>query len=830
MVNIRKKLSLILSLILVFTVIPFKNSYAASNLIQDNSISVDYINGIIAITADKDVELSNEAKANISTYINLSTTSLTNPTVTEDVYQYKNDTIDNYDVSIDGVNKKKLVLKLKNGNKFSNFAKYTVKIKDDALTSNDNGTTIYNRSADNTGYQTFTFNTDNINILEDTYPKNNQEIDESNPLIYLKFKYPIDSNIDKTKIVLTSNGVITSIDIQNYLFVSTDGKLMRIDLDRLVSDKKFPLLKDTPYQLKFSAGAIGLKGYKDLQGNLYKYNKDIAIDFKTSSLEETKRWIYKIESTLGINNFTVTDFYNKEIDLNITGNNLGEELGKSIKEIRFVREGDSKTVYVLPYDIISKDKSKISIRIKGTIANEFSKGSSIGTYGVSVYYSDGTFVTSNLAKIKINPKGIPLVKRTEPGSFERIDETSVYSEVIDGKTVYFIKVVFYDLDETLNFVAGQESKILEYNVYSNGSSENLVDKTSQIKFTKNLSQKEGVLYIPLKSKLTTDTTYTVVVPAGVVENDGVDSSGNKLVNDKIQWSFYTNSYPTVSDISIGSVPEGYSKNDKIIIQGDMFNSSTRVYFKNSSKEYKNGVSAYKVEVKDSKTLHVYLPYDDRLEVGTYDIVVKNDSNHVKEVTYGVLSVVPKGKYVPGEGYRMKEEAKEGQIKESVKVSEDTIIIDSSKSYIDLDLDELMGEDTLVRKIKYEEGKDAASTIETKSKYADITIYGISPASYNDEEELIINLGRVEPEVRKTISSKLRGKNAVSDFIQISGDNFKCSKVELKVPFKDVSGDNIRVLRYDETLRNWYDVSYTVNKVDKVVQISSLKPGIFAVVE
>lgn len=150
--------------------------------------------------------------------------------------------------------------------------------------------------------------------------------------------------------------------------------------------------------------------------------------------------------------------------------------------------------------------------------------------------------------------------------------------------------------------------------------------------------------------------------------------------------------------------------------------------------------------------------------------------------------------------------------------------------MELDLDEMMGEDTLVRKIKYEGSKSGIySNIYTKSKYANIDIYNLKPVDYDRDKDIVVSIGRVEPIVVDSIKNKLRSAHVVSDFIQVTGDNFTFDNANIKIPY-EYAGENINVLRYDEKMRNWYTVPFSVDRADKNVYIKSSNKGIFVIVD
>ncbi|SHH23311.1 Ig-like domain-containing protein [Tepidibacter thalassicus] len=569
-------------------------------------------------------------------------------------------------------------------------------------------------------------------------------------------------------------------------------------------------------------------------------NKLPSLDIKFVVSGDTNQpiGIEKINKT----SFSIDDLLANDEWFEIYGYNFNEKI-EGI-ELERVDNPDSK-IMIDKKDIYFMGVDEIKVAIRGDVKEKIINAKS-QKYKLILKFKDKNPVNS--------PVDIEITSMSKPTPISKYpDETGIYDErglkhvVQDDftKDRYFLKLTFKDLDGELDVNEDLVfDKLLNSSVKSDPGAASMIDKEfiNIIKskgdydrkvyirkyiFVKNEEKKEAYLYIPIKL-LDFSLSYTVTLKAGIVKNSVGES-------DAITWQFKTQLIPYVGDIIVGSVPEDYDDNTKIILKGNFFNEDTEVYF--------NDVKAddhYVKEIKDSdgnvveKYLYVYLPDGrDRLDPGLYNIRILNDDNH-EIIKYGVLSVVKEGDYVPEEDHRIKDDNKKGEVWENIKVSEDIIVLNSKykkKSYVELDLDKLMGEDTLVRKIKYEGSKSGIySTLYTKSKYADINIYNLTPDDYDEDKDIVVNVGRVEPLVVKTIKRKLGGANVVSDFIQVTGDNFNVGRIELKIPFLNSSGDNINVLRYDEELRNWYEVPFTVDKVDKYVNVNSKNKGIFVVVD
>lgn len=287
-------------------------------------------------------------------------------------------------------------------------------------------------------------------------------------------------------------------------------------------------------------------------------------------------------------------------------------------------------------------------------------------------------------------------------------------------------------------------------------------------------------------------------------------------------------YPVVNGISPGTVPENYDRGQTIYIRGDSFREDTiRIYF--------NDEPAQSVKVSSDGTgLTVELPVGSRrLAPGLYNVTVANDDDHVR-IWYGAFSVVPEGRNVPDEQYRVQEIAK-GTVWKNTKASEDTLQLDADyrdRSHLWLDLDDLMGEDVRVREIRFTGSRyDTIGELETTSKWADITLFDLTLADHSDDREITIRLGRTEPGLAEMLKRSLGDIRLRSEFIQATGENFAVSGLTLFIPLKNSAGDLVQVLRYDESDRKWHkETSFLVDKMENIIQISAKEPGIFVVTE
>ena len=65
---------------------------------------------------------------------------------------------------------------------------------------------------------------------------------------------------------------------------------------------------------------------------------------------------------------------------------------------------------------------------------------------------------------------------------------------------------------------------------------------------------------------------------------------------------------------------------------------------------------------------------------------------------------------------------------------------------------------------------------------------------------------------------------------MSGENYTIGSVWLQIPLKNSDGKNLKVLRYDEETRNFYEEISSINLVEQRIEVTSNSKGIFVVVE
>lgn len=451
-------------------------------------------------------------------------------------------------------------------------------------------------------------------------------------------------------------------------------------------------------------------------------------------------------------------------------------------------------------------------------------------------------------KIDIIPvleEKIPVVINKFPSGSGQFDENDLRPVTINGDTRYFVQTVFNNSDNML-LLSDQVLDLLGLSqVYAAGGSQASVVDTDLLDYAKGLSESEGkkfvsdyifknnyplagqaTLFLPV-NKLRPGTTYTVNISSGVVYY----SPGQG--NEPVIWTFSTMETPQINDLSLGTVGEDYDDDEPLIIEGDSFyTDDIQVKF--------NSVGAEKVVVKKrsdgSSYLEVYLPAGrNRLEPGIYDVTVINNHNaNYQETLYGKFSVVQTSDgEAPRDNEKTEPAGRYGDLIKQVKLSQDTLLLKSNyryQGYVSVDLDEIMGEEVLIRKIKFGGSRWwRTSDINTRSKWADICLLGVSPKKYYSMEDVVIQVGRAEPALAASVGKKIPLSEVRSDFIEVGGENLQVDAIEASIPYRNSNGDNLQVLRYDEDYRTWYEQSYETDYLNKRVKFKSDKLGIFVVV-
>ena len=557
------------------------------------------------------------------------------------------------------------------------------------------------------------------------------------------------------------------------------------------------------------------------------------------------------------NSVAVTSLMTGDWIFTIRGFNFHESIEKiELVPIAGPAQGLQR-IEIKPENIYFRSSTEIQARITGANRTELAREARVGDYRVYIYFNhpqdnqDYKVIQSPAGvNLSIVSKGKPAVKAFLPADGATgINERTLLPRTIDGVTRYFLRVTFADIDGSLRFNQTMGTSILKSSsfVRSEGGSQlsmvdvdflNFIDSLEDSKrkeyidqhiFTKNTSAGEAYLFIPVRL-LRNNTRYLVHIGSGVVLNDITGDGGR---SDAIAWSFSTMPEPFLEGINPASVAAGYDESQPIIIAGDNFYTGAITVLFNSRQAHNTII---REDSSGRKFLEVYLPRgSNRLQPGTYDVTVRNSANH-ERIYYGAFSVIPSGGSTPPgqEGSRIKNEAPEGTVIETTLISEDTLVLNSrhsNRNSLSLNLDTLMGEDVLTRLIKYTaRNGDRIGTLETRSKWADITLHNLTATTDRRGEEVVVSLGRVQPTVGQSLARNIRGGTARSELIEVKATNATIGSIRLDIPFRNSDGSNLKVMRYDERLRSWYDVPSAVDRINQTVRVVSNQPGIFLVVE
>ena len=434
----------------------------------------------------------------------------------------------------------------------------------------------------------------------------------------------------------------------------------------------------------------------------------------------------------------------------------------------------------------------------------------------------------------------------EPAGSGWFDEKDLFAckvAELNREQQLFLRLTFEDkdgqlllTDDALNAMrrsmvssqgGSQESRVdlefIDYLQYLDEEAQNSFIETYL--FKKDSSAGVAYVFIPVKP-LRPQSVYDVVIAAGIVRyNDGPG-------NDPVQWSFQTTAYPQVSSISPGSVGENYRRSETILIKGDHF------YQQGMVEVLFNDIPARRVEVINDKGqtyLRVYLPTgSQRLCPGVYDITVVNKGSY-RETLYGQFSVIQAAqKPLPLDGELVKDSYWRGDIIASVNESQDILELRgylSSWSYLELNLDELMGADTWQRRIVYDSyWNDRIDQLQLISRQAVISLYGVGSNWPHRDSRVEIFAGRAAPLQAQSLQRKLGQTTVCSDMIEIRGENLGVDRVALAIPYRNTAGKNLQLMRYDEFTRRWHEVWTTIDPVNQLAFTSHTRPGYFVVIE
>ncbi|SCG81795.1 hypothetical protein DW1_0174 [Proteiniborus sp. DW1] len=555
--------------------------------------------------------------------------------------------------------------------------------------------------------------------------------------------------------------------------------------------------------------------------------EELRLNFVVEGSAKDSVGIYDIEPSRGLK---IGDIAQGKQAFKIIGFNFSEK----IERIDLIPENDilnkMKKITIWPEDIRFKTITELEVLLRGEVAQQLSKEESIGDYRVRIYFDNSISkkeIDSENSYLTVLPNKTPYIKDiylTDLWNFQWLIKDGVTTNDLEYSSNYnyLVLKIGHD-DDNIELSPNPLDKI---SLTAEGSTINLVDKSGEEpKLIKDIPQ-PGIL-IPIKG-LASNTKYLLTIKEGLVQTVN-GSSGTEAITGIF---FTTRTNPHVHTVFTGSVTEDYDPSEPIYIKGgdfvDTYYDYVTVYF--------NDIEAQRAKIiKDTSTgevfLEVYLPR--RLRVGTYDITISNGENHSTTLD-SAFSVVRLGEYLPNEIESLKDRTKMGDIMSSLTISHDTLLLDSRYSdtrSLELDLDELMGQEVLIRKIKYEAHRnDTLNKLETTSIWANVTLRDIRPEANERRNEIEIMVGRTDPLTVETLKGKLRGANIKSEFISVSGTGYNVSNIELSIPYKDSDGKNLTALRYDEATRRWEEEIFQVDTVENRVNITSYRKGIFVIVE
>ncbi len=249
----------------------YKNDIIYNVSPERHSTEIDYKNNKIILSFIDDIDFTGNENFTISSR------KMTDPAV-GGFDQVNVENLNNYNVTIDG---NKLIFQKHKG-RLDDFAKYTLVVSSNSLVLK-NSMNLANIVPISNKYTQVNFDTDNW--VDWTYPVNNQgRIDservERNPFIKIKLKYPVEL-IDKSKISLSSDGHIYSVDVDKDTWISYDGDILKIDINSLYRSGENPLRANAAYKVTIGPGALKLRDHNIAESEEEMKNKEINLYFIT---------------------------------------------------------------------------------------------------------------------------------------------------------------------------------------------------------------------------------------------------------------------------------------------------------------------------------------------------------------------------------------------------------------------------------------------------------------------------------------------------------------------------------------------------------------------
>ena len=441
--------------------------------------------------------------------------------------------------------------------------------------------------------------------------------------------------------------------------------------------------------------------------------------------------------------------------------------------------------------------------------------------------------------------GGPVLLNKEPfGEGQWFSEASFFPRAIpeiNAATRYFLRLTFEDRDGNLQLGPTALENLRLSQIYCSGGSQASLVDNEVLNYAQALTGEErtrflakyilvkeadrAYLYVPIKM-LRPQSVYTIFIQPNIVGYQ--EGNGNASVS----WTITTMAVPIVSGVSLGSVSEDYDENEPIEIYGEYFYSGGAI-----SVEF-NDTPAHRVQVKvldDKVYLRVWLPRGKhRLPPGLYRITVRNAKGY-QQVLPGQFSVVPlSSQPIPTDGLRVREEGRQGQVQLPVATGTGQLVVNRNYfqggEILNYNLDEMMGSSTRERIIIPGSSWNVIAELQAASSWGNITVYGITPAAGFSPGDVKLRLGRPAPTLSSILKGRLGGGRLCSELFELGGEHFQLQSFHLSLPIQSLNYERLRVLRYEEEARNWYDQPFQVNPLDQVVEISGSRPGIFVVLE
>lgn len=630
----------------------------------------------------------------------------------------------------------------------------------------------------------------------------------------------------------------------------------------LLPKEKVQYINGTTLNLNLDAEAV-----EKLSGGINSTDIEMTIDYEANCIfnEDLKSWT----TTLFGNNF------NQGVEKVILRPIAGQALSLPVEE---------QDIIIPKKDISIENNTRLNVTFGKDTLTKLKEFNHSGEYNIMVTYSSGSGLKDFIADVDVKvlynygvqlkesiiiteglkfdnkdyiedslkftllSKSTPKVLDVFPkslGNYPWVNENDLSHNILKDRN--FLKITFEDIDGKLEFNSPLGiDYLLSSTVQAVGSNTEYLDREflnmcrentdyiNQYLFKKDRANYKAYLFIPVKP-LAPQANYTVNIADKVLRNDasedGVIDEG-KRYSPSISWEFTTMAVPSVTDegINIQTVVEGYDSDTIIKIFGDNFySSSIRVFFNDREADH----VAVKQDKKGNTYLEVRLPRSRKLKPGLYNIIIQNDDDHTV-TTYGTLSVLSKGEHIPTEEYKVKNEDVAGDVLSDIHVSSDTLYLRSSyrdRARVELNLDELMGEEVWTRRINYRGNEgDSIGELITKSKYGDISIYDLTLDRYGDGREINLSIGRLEPVAMEGAKSKLKDRTVRSDFIEVKAENCTWDEIYLSIPYKNSSGDALAIYRYDTIRRTWTRENSYVDKVNQRVNATTNKAGIFVIIE